>query len=134
MIPEAALKKISDIVGADHLISAVENLAEYGTDATKLKFMPDAVAFPGKSEEISNILRLAMETGFPVVPRGAGSGMSGGALPVKGGLVISMNRLNSILLIDQDNLIARVEPGVITSHLQEAVEKVDLFIRRIQPV
>ena len=53
--------------------------------------------------------------------------MSGGAIPVKGGLVIAMNRLDRILLIDQDNLIARVEPGVITAHLQEAVEKVGLF-------
>ena len=97
MIPETALKKISDIVGVDHLINSVENLAEYGTDATKLEFIPDAVAFPGKSEEISRILSLATETGFPVVPRGAGSGMSGGALPVKGGLVIAMNRLNRIL-------------------------------------
>ena len=127
MIPEAALKNISDIVGADYLITAVEDLAEYGTDATKLEFMPDAVAFPGNSKEISRILCLAAETGFSVVPRGAGSGMSGGALPVRGGLIISMNRLNSILLIDQDNLIAKVEPGVITAHLQEAVEKVGLF-------
>ena len=127
MIPEAALKKISDIVGADHLINAAENLAEYGTDATKLEFMPDAVAFPGKSEEISRILRLATEAEFPVIPRGAGSGMSGGALPVQGGLVIAMNRFDRILLIDRDNLIARVEPGVITAHLQEAVEKVGLF-------
>ena len=127
MIPEAALKNISDIVGADYLITAVEDLAEYGTDATKLEFMPDAVAFPGNSKEISRILCLAAETGFSVVPRGAGSGMSGGALPVRGGLIISMNRLNSILLIDQDNLIAKVEPGVITAHLQETVEKVGLF-------
>ncbi|MBC8418249.1 MAG: FAD-binding protein [Proteobacteria bacterium] len=127
MIPETVLKKISDIVGAKHLKTAEENLAEYGTDASKLEFMPEAVAFPASSEEISRILSLATETGLPVIPRGAGSGMSGGALPVKGGLVIAMNRFDRIFAIDQDNLIAKVEPGVITAHLQEAVEKVGLF-------
>ena len=127
MIPRTALKEISDIVGARHLKAAEKNLAEYGTDASKLVFMPEAVAFPGNSEEISRILRLATETGFAVIPRGAGSGMSGGALPVKGGLVIAMNRFDRILAIDQDNLVAKVEPGVITAHLQDAVEKVGLF-------
>lgn len=100
---------------------------EYGTDATKLEFRPDAVAFPGTDEEISRILGLATRTGFPVIPRGAGSGMSGGALPVRGGLVLVMNRFNRIFSIDQDNLTAKVGPGVITAHLQEAVERLGLF-------
>jgi glycolate oxidase len=100
---------------------------EYATDATKLKFMPDVVVFPGSAGEISRIFHLASETGFPVIPRGAGSGMSGGALPVNGGLVMAMGRLNRILTIDQENLIAKVEPGVVTADLQAAVEKVDLF-------
>jgi glycolate oxidase len=76
---------------------------------------------------VAQVLALASETGFPVVPRGAGSGMSGGALPVRGGVVLSMNRFDRILEIDPDNLIARVQPGVITHHLQEAVEAMDLF-------
>ncbi|MBW1733311.1 MAG: FAD-binding protein [Deltaproteobacteria bacterium] len=127
MIPEPALQKISETVGPNHLLKKGEGLAEYGTDATKMEFMPDAVAFPGTTGEISTILRLATETGFPVVPRGAGTGMSGGALPVRGGLVISMRRLDRILLIDEDNLVAKVEPGVVTAHLQEAVERLGLF-------
>jgi glycolate oxidase len=89
--------------------------------------MPDAVAFPGNAEEISRILLLANREYFPVIPRGAGSGASGGALPVKGGLVLAMERFNRILSIDQDNLIVKVEPGVITAHLQEEVEKLGLF-------
>jgi len=127
MISGAALKEISHIIGHEYLITTHDELIEYATDATKLKFIPDAVAFPGNAEQISRILRLATKTGFPVTPRGAGTGMSGGSLPVKGGLVIVMNRFNRILAIDQDNLIAKVEPGVITAHLHEAVENVGLF-------
>jgi len=109
------------------MITRPDDLVEYATDATKLKFMPDAVAFPGNSEEISRVLLLANKTNFPVIPRGAGSGKSGGALPVRGGLVLPMDRLNRILSIDQNNLVAKVEPGVITAHFQEEVEKLDLF-------
>ncbi|MBW1998874.1 MAG: FAD-binding protein [Deltaproteobacteria bacterium] len=127
MIPEPALEKISEILGPRYLVRDGERLSEYATDATKLAYMPDAVAFPGSSEEISQILVLANKHFFPVVPRGAGSGKSGGALSVKGGLVLSMDRFDRILDIDRENLIALVEPGVITSRLQKEVEKYDLF-------
>jgi glycolate oxidase len=127
MISKAVLREISNIVGPENLILSQDKLAEYGTDATKLEFMPDAVAFPGNDDEVSRILRLASEVGVPVIPRGAGSGMSGGALPVKGGLVMPMLRFNRILSIDQDNLVAKVEPGVITAHLQASVEHIGLF-------
>ena len=127
MIPISVLNKISQIVGRKNLITPEDNLTEYASDATLLKFMPDAVAFPGNSEEVSQLLRLATEKGFPVIPRGAGSGMSGGAVPVLGGLVIAMGRFDRILAIDQDNLVCKVEPGVITAHLQKAVEKIGLF-------
>ena len=123
MIPDPVLKELSHIVGPQHLTTQQAHLEVHATDATKLAFMPDAVAFPGSGEEISHILLLANKKMFPVIPRGAGSGKSGGALPVKGGLVLSMERLNRILDIDEQNLIATVEPGVITSHLQERVEK-----------
>ena len=127
MIAGSLLKKISHIVGPEHLLTSKDLLAEYASDATKLEFMPDAVVVPGNSEEVSSILRLATARGFPVVPRGAGSGMSGGALPIEGGVVMAMHRFDRILTIDQDNLICKVEPGVITLDLQKAVEKVGLF-------
>ena len=127
MIPASALKALAEIVGPSHVKTAEEILAEYGADASRLSSMPDAVVFPGNSRQVSRILALAGETGFPVIPRGAGSGMTGGAVPVQGGLVMAMRRFDRILAIDQDNLIARVEPGVITAHLQEAVEAVGLF-------
>jgi len=127
MISERSLKELSFLLGPEHFTTRPEDLATFGTDATKLRFMPDAVAFPGTPEEISRIFHLANQERFPVIPRGAGSGKSGGALPVEGGLVLAMDRFNRILEIDQANLIARVECGVITAVLQEAVEKVDLF-------
>jgi glycolate oxidase len=127
MIAKRVLEQLSQIVGPNHLTTTNDDLLNYSTDATKLPFLPDAVAFPGSAEEISKILLLANREDFPVIPRGAGSGTTGGALAVKGGLVLAMDRFNRILTIDQDNLIAKVEPGVITARLQEEVEKVGLF-------
>jgi glycolate oxidase len=127
MISEPVLQELSGIVDSRHLKTFPKDLMDYSSDATKQKFVPDAVAFPGNTKEISQILILASRECFPVVPRGGGSGISGGALATKGGLVLVMDRFNRILSIDRDNLIAKVEPGVITAHLQEEVEKVGLF-------
>ena len=127
MISEEVLDKIIHIVGHKHLVAGLDERVEYGSDATKLEAIPDAVVFPANSEEVSGILSLATEKGFPVIPRGAGSGMSGGAVPVKAGIVLSMNRFDRILDIDGRNLICKVEPGVITADLQKAVEERGLF-------
>lgn len=127
MIDRADLEALSAIVGPRNVKTARRELEEYATDGTKLVFSPDVVIFPRNDVEISGILRLATERGFPVIPRGAGTGMSGGALPVKGGVVMSMARLNRILKVDRENLVAKVEPGVVTARLQEAVETVGLF-------
>ncbi|NLA74133.1 MAG: FAD-binding protein, partial [Deltaproteobacteria bacterium] len=82
---------------------------------------------PSTDEEISEIFRLANRVYFPVIPRGSGSGKSGGALPVNGGLVLSMERFNQILHIDTENLTARVEPFVVTELFQQEVERLGLF-------
>ncbi len=127
MISSRVIDELKDIVGPGHLITAAGGLAGYSTDGTKLEYLPDAVALPGNSEEISRIMILANRELFPVIPRGGGSGMTGGALAVRGGLVLSLERFDRILMIDQENLITRVEPGVITARLQEEVERLDLF-------
>jgi glycolate oxidase len=127
MISKDLLKEICGIVGNKNSISTQKEMAEFGADATKIAHMPDVVVFPENSEQISRILRLATKNGFAVVPRGAGTGMSGGAIPVQGGVVMAMDRLNRILSIDRDNLIAKAEPGVITNDLQQAVEALGLF-------
>ncbi|MFH1479942.1 MAG: FAD-linked oxidase C-terminal domain-containing protein [Pseudomonadota bacterium] len=127
MMDPAVLKTLSTIVGPEHFTILSDDLSRYATDASKLEFMPDAVIFPGTEGEISQILVLANREGFPVIPRGAGTGTTGGALPVQGGVILAMDRFDRIIHIDQDNLIAQVEPGVITARLQEEVEKVGLF-------
>ena len=121
------IPKIAAIVGPEHVTSSEEDLLCYAYDATNRRFRPDAVAFPGTTKEVSDILELANDHGFSVVPRGAGTGMSGGALAVRGGLVLVMTRFNRILTIDTDNLLAVVEPGVVTGEFQEAVEEKGLF-------
>ncbi len=127
MISNPSLHALADVVGPAYLSTRAEDLAANASDATRLTFMPDAVARPRHSEEVSRILQIANRDRFPVIPRGAGTGQSGGALAVQGGLVLAMDRFDRILAIDPDNMIARVEPGVITARLQEEVEALGLF-------
>lgn len=127
MLSDTTLREIEGIVGPGHLVTEASALPPYGTDGTKLLCTPEAVAFPGHAEEVSAILRLANRVPFPVIPRGAGTGMTGGALPVQGGLVLSMTRFDRILEIDGDNLVAHAEAGVITADLQRRVEALGLF-------
>ncbi len=117
------LKKLRRILGKDSLLTSWEDRACSSYDATCQSFLPDAVALPETAEQVAAILRLANAHRFPVIPRGAGSGATGGALPVAGGLVISFARMNRILEIDAANMIAVAEPGVITGELQAAVRK-----------
>ena len=127
MLSQSLIKELGQIVGKENIATAKEDLICYSYDATNQQFLPDAVVFPKNADEISLILKLANKEGFPVVPRGAGSGFSGGSLPVEGGVVVSLERMNKILKIDADNLIAIVEPGVVTGELQWAVEDLGLF-------
>lgn len=122
-----SIKKLQAIVGEKYLTTAREDLMCYSYDGTGMEFMPAAVAFPGSSAEISSIMKLAGQELFPVVPRGAGTGMTGGALPVEGGLVLATSRLNKILEIDTENQVAVVEPGVITGQFQAAVKREGLY-------
>ena len=122
-----AIKKLQAIVGEQYLSTAKEDLLCYSYDGTGMEYVPSAVAFPGSAAEICEIMELANESPFPVIPRGAGTGMTGGALPVEGGLILAMSRLNRILEIDKENQVAIVEPGVITGQFQTAVEQEGLF-------
>lgn len=120
-------KKIADIVGHPHCTTRLEDRHCYSYDGTGRSFLPDIVAFPDSTAQVAALMRLASAHGLPVVARGAGTGMTGGSLPVRGGLVLALSRLNRILEIDRDNQIAIVEPGVITGEFQQAVQKVGLF-------
>ncbi|MBU0943551.1 MAG: FAD-binding protein [Proteobacteria bacterium] len=119
--------KIAAIVGREHCSTSVEDLHCYSYDGSKQCFLPEAVAMPDSTAQVSALLKLANHYEFPVVARGAGSGMTGGALPIAGGLVIACSRLNRILEIDPDNQIAIVQPGVITGEFQQTLKKYKLF-------
>lgn len=116
------------IVGEQFIIVDEEQRNEYGRDKTEdYLFLPDLVIKPGTPEEVSAILKVCNQYKVPVTPRGAGTGLAGGAIPVRKGVVISMERFNKILEIDELNLQATVEPGVITEVFQNAVKAKGLF-------
>src|ERR1700744_2985279 len=119
---------IRDLVGEDAVVTNCDDLERYSHDETEdLVYHPDLVVKPNTPEQISALMKFCNEHMIPVTPRGAGTGLSGGALPVMGGLLISMERFNQILLIDEQNLQATVEPGVITEQFINAVAKKGLF-------
>ena len=122
------LEEIKSIVGASYFFTDEESFAKYGSDETeKLHYAPQVVVKPRTAEEISKLLILCNQHLIHVTPRGAGTGLTGGALPHLGGLVISMERFNSILEIDERNLQVTTEPGVITEVLQNTVKEKGLF-------
>jgi len=122
------LETLRDIVGPDYVLTDPESLKLASSDETEdLSFPPEAVVRPRTPEEISRILKLANKERIAVTPRGGGTGLSGGALPVFGGIVLFMDRFNEIIEIDRENLFAIVEAGVITEKFQDEVEKFGLF-------
>ncbi len=127
MLRPAFVRELKRIVGSSHLSDSQEDLVAYSYDATGIESLPWAVAHPSTSREVSEIITLANKEHVPVIPRGAGTGMSGGSVPVQGGIVISFERMNGIIEIDADDLVAVVEPGVVTGDLQREVEARGLF-------
>ena len=122
------LKALEKIVGFDDIKSDKIHLRAYSYDATKEHFEPDAVVFPENEEEVSKILKYCNENKIVIIPRGAGSGFTGGALPVKGGIVLAVEKyMNKILEIDEKDMVAVVQPGVVNATLQKEVEKRGLF-------
>jgi glycolate oxidase len=127
MSPISIVAELRRISGTEQVTTEKADLICYSYDATQKQFLPDVVVHPGSTAEISAIMKLANRHEIPVFPRGAGSGFSGGSLPVAGGIVLGLTRLDKIIEIDEDNLIATVEPGIVTEDFQKAVEKVGLF-------
>ena len=120
--------QLKKIVGEKNYYDSEEEKLVYSYDGTPIfQQLPEAIVFPENEEQISEILKLANQEKFNVVPRGAGTGLSGGAVPVENCVVIVMTRWNKILEIDNNNLTALVQPGVVTAQLQKEVEKFGLF-------
>jgi glycolate oxidase len=124
----AFIARLQAAIGEEKVFTDTDGIAGYDHDETEdLSFFPEVVLKPETPEEISAIMKLCNEANIPVTPRGAGTGLSGGCLPVHGGVVVSMEKFNKIINIDERNLQVWVEPGVITQVLQDAVIEKGLF-------
>src|SRR5688572_9008158 len=122
------LRELTEAVGADGVVTDPEALKPFASDYTEdLVFMPEVAVLPRTTEQVQAMMRIASKHRVPVTPRAGGTGLSGGALPILGGILLSCHRMNRILEIDRENLFGVVEPGVITQVFQEEVEKVGLF-------
>ncbi len=127
-IVEEHLNYFREIIGPEFVFVDEESLTHYSKDETEdLRFSPEVVLKPRTSQEVSQVLKYCNDKLISVTARGAGTGLSGGALPVYGGISLSMERFTSILQIDERNLQATVEPGVINQVFQEAVKEKKLF-------
>ena len=113
------VRAISDLIGPENVLHEPEDMLVFEYDASIDRAIPQAVVLPSSPEQISAIVRLANAYGIPITPRGAGTGLSGGALAVKGGIVIGTSRMNRVLEIDPVNQPAVVEPGLVNIKLTE---------------
>jgi len=121
------IEEIIKVVGKENALTSPEERKCYSFDARTDGAIPDLVVFPTSAQDVSNLLTLANKYRFPVIPRGQGSGLTGGSIPINGGVVLTFTKMNKILEIDTKNLVAVVEPGVITFVFQEEVAKYGLF-------
>jgi glycolate oxidase len=122
------LTQLTDIVGPENVLLEADRLEPYSHDETVgLRAMPEVAVRVTAAQQVAEIFRLANRERIPITPRGAGYGLSGGAVAVHGGIVLSLEKMNHILEIDKDNLMVTVEPGVITGDLHRAVEAEGLF-------
>jgi glycolate oxidase len=127
MIPAALKKRVHDLLGPRGYLDRSEDLSLYEYDGGVDKHAPDLVAFPRSTEDVAGLVKLAQEFGVPFVGRGAGTGLSGGAIPREGGLMIAFARMNRILEIDLENERAVVQPGVVNLEITLAVEGSGFF-------
>lgn len=127
MLRKEILDELSAIVGPQRCKTSQEDLLTYGYDACIYEFLPEAVVFPKSTQETAAVMKAASSHNFFVTPRGAGSGLGAEALAKQGGIVVCFSMMNRILEINQANRYAVVEPGVVISDLQKAVEQAGLF-------
>lgn len=132
MDKQELIKELKKIVDPNYVLTSDMDLALYSYDASLEKSKPDVVVLPDSTEEVSKIMALAYKEKIPILGRGSGTNLTGGTIPVEGGIVIHFSRMNRILKLDYENLTATVEPGIITLDLQNRVLK-DGFIYQPDP-
>jgi FAD/FMN-containing dehydrogenase len=122
------IEKLRSVVGKAAVVADETELLVYECDALAIfKSKPDAVVFPQTTEQVSGIVKIACEYGLPFLPRGAGTGLSGGAMAAEGGIIIELQKMNRILSIDRENRIAVVQPGVVNLHITQATAPLGLY-------
>ena len=121
------IRDLCAIVGGTYVLTEKEDVIVYEQDGSIFQVMPEIVVLPADVEQVAAVIKLAKRANVPIVPRGSGTGLAGGAVPAEGGVVLSLARLNRILKIDRENRIALVEPGVINLDITKAVAKDGLF-------
>src|SRR6266404_2424598 len=127
MSREDLIGELKNIVGDRFVLVEKEDVIVYEQDGSIFQVMPEIVVLPSDVEQVSKVVKLAKQADVPIVPRGSGTGLAGGAVPAEGGIVLSLARLNRILKIDLENRIAIVEPGVINQDVTKAVAKDGFF-------
>jgi len=129
-VTQVIIEKLKEICGENNVLTDLEKLEPYSHDETpaeQFSHLPEVVVRPIKTGQVSQIMKVANEHKIPVTPRGAGSGLSGGAIPVCGGIIVSLEKMNKILEIDTENMMVTLEPGVITNEVNEKIEEMGLF-------
>jgi len=127
LIKESFIKELAKIAGKENVLFSKRDLLAYSYDATQQQEMPEVIVLPRSTAEISAIIKAAYRERIPVVPRAAGTGISGGTVPVKGGIVLEISRMNKILAVDTANRRAVAEPGVVNLDLQDALAPLGFF-------
>src|SRR3990172_4611246 len=127
MSRNALINELHAIVGEHYVLVEKEDVIVYEQDGSIFQVMPEIVVVPGSVDEVAEVVKAAQRAGVPIVPRGSGTGLAGGAVPAEGGIVLSLARLDRILKIDLQNRIAIVEPGVINQDVTKAVAKDGFF-------
>lgn len=131
MITKSIVNSLTDILGPEYVLTDAEDMMTYSYDAAVLDpQMPGVAVMPGNTEEMGRIVKLCHENGIPLTVRGAGTNLSGGTIPQGTGLVLLTGRLNRILEINEADMYAVVQPGVVTADLAAAVEAKGLFYPR----
>src|ERR1035438_3395130 len=123
----AVVEQLRKIAGRDAVLDRPEDLMLYEYDAGVRKRIPAALVFPQTTEHVSQIMKLATSAGFPVVARGAGTGLSGGSISPEGGVVIAFARMKRVLEVDAENMRAVVQPGVVNQILSDSVAHLGLY-------
>jgi glycolate oxidase len=127
MIEPRLVEELKEIAGEENVLVSPEELLCYSYDSTVLQHLPEIVVLPKTSEEVAATVKVAAREKLPIVPRGAGTNLAGGTIPIQGGIVLSLTRMIDVLEIDTVNMVAVVQPGVVTGDLQAEVAKKNLY-------